>query len=58
MRTRFGLLAGTALLMTGVGLAAASAWGIEWSAAGSQRATVPPPQKPATPSMVVYKSPT
>jgi hypothetical protein len=51
MRTRFGLLAGAALLVTGVGLVAASAWSAESSAA-------PAAQKTAGPSMVVYKSPT
>ena len=58
MRTRFGLLAGAALLVTGVGLAAGSAWSAEWSATDEQRSTAPAAQKPAAPSMVVYKSPT
>jgi hypothetical protein len=59
MRTRFGLLAGAALLVTGAGLVAASAWSAaEWSAAGGQRSAAPAAQKPAGPSMVVYKSPT
>jgi hypothetical protein len=58
MRTRFGLLSGAALLVTGVGLVAASALSAEWSAAGDQRSAAQTPQKSAGPSMVVYKSPT
>ena len=58
MRTRFGLLAGAALLVIGVGLVAASAWSAESSAAGGQRSAAPAAQKTAGPSMVVYKSPT
>jgi len=58
MRTRFGLLSGAALLVTGVGLVAASAWSAEWAAPGDQRSAAPAPQKSAGPSMVVYKSPT
>jgi hypothetical protein len=58
MRTRFGLLSGAALLVTGVGLIAASAWSTERSAPGEQRSAAPAPQKAAAPSMVVYKSPT
>ena len=58
MRTRFSVLAGAALLLTGAGLAAGSAWSGEWSAADGQRSTAPAAQKPAAPSMVVYKSPT
>jgi hypothetical protein len=58
MRTRFGLLAGAALLVTAVGLVAASAWNTERSASGEQRSAAPAAQKAAGPSMVVYKSPT
>jgi hypothetical protein len=58
MRTRLSVLAGAALLVTGVGLVAGSAWSAEWSAADGQRSATPVPQKPAAPSMVVYKSPT
>jgi hypothetical protein len=58
MRTRFVSLAGAALLVTGVGLVAASAWSAEWSAPGDQRSAAQAPQKSTGPSMVVYKSPT
>ena len=58
MLTRFTVLTGAALLVTGVGLAAGSAWSAEWSAADRQRSAAPAAQKPAAPSMVVYKSPT
>ena len=58
MRTRFVSLAGMALLMTGVGLVAASAWSAERSARVDQRSAAQAPQKSAGPSMVVYKSPT
>jgi hypothetical protein len=58
LHIHFGPLAGAALLVTGVGLAAASAWSAEWPASGEQRSAVPAQQKPEAPSMVVYKSPT
>jgi hypothetical protein len=52
------LLAGTALLATGVGFAVVSAWSIETSATADQRPAASAPQKVAAASMVVYKSPT
>lgn len=58
MRTHLVSLAGAALLMTAVGLVAASAGSIGHSVPGGQRSAAPAPQKPAAPSMVVYKSPT
>jgi hypothetical protein len=58
MRTRFVLLAGATLLVTAVGFVAASARSAERSVSGGQRSAAPAPQKPAAPSMVVYKSPT
>jgi len=58
MRTRFVSLAGAALLVTGVGLVAASAWSAERSAPADQRSPAQAPPKAAGPSMVVYKSPT
>ena len=58
MRTRSVSLAGAALLLTAVCFVAASARSAERSALGGQRSAAPAPQKPAGPSMVVYKSPT
>ena len=58
MRTQFALLTGAALLATGVGFAAAFAWGAEPSASADQRSAASAPQKVAATSMVVYKSPT
>jgi hypothetical protein len=58
MRTRFVSLAGAALLVTAVGFVAALAGSSERSVPGGQRSAAPAPQKPAAPSMVVYKSPT
>jgi hypothetical protein len=58
MRIRFVSLAGAALLVTGVGLVAVSAWSAERSAPGDQRSAAQAPQKSPGPSMVVYKSPT
>ncbi len=58
MRTRFVSLAGASLLVTAVGFVALSARSAERFVPGGQRSAAPAPQKPAAPSMVVYKSPT
>jgi putative copper export protein len=58
MRTRFAMLAGAALLVTGLGFAAASAWSAKPSASAEQRPAASAPQKSAAISMVVYKSQT
>lgn len=58
MRTHFAMLAGAALLATGLGFAAASAWSAKPSASAEQRPGTSAPQKSAAISMVVYKSET
>lgn len=58
MRTRFAMLTGAAILVTGLGYAAAFAGYAEPSATPEQRPAAAAPQKAAAVSMVVYKSPT
>jgi hypothetical protein len=58
MRTPFVSIAGTALLVAAVGFVAASARSADRSGLGDQRSAAAVQQKPAAPSMVVYKSPT
>jgi hypothetical protein len=52
------MLAGAALLATGLGFAAASAWSAKPSASAEQRPGTSAAQKSAAISMVVYKSQT
>ena len=56
MRTHFAMLAGAALLATGLGFAAASAWSAKPSASAGQRPAASAPQTPPAISMVVYTS--
>ena len=58
MRRHFTMLAGAALLVTGLGFAAASAGHAEPSASAGQRPAASARQKAAAISMVVYKSQT
>jgi hypothetical protein len=58
MRIRFAMLAGGALLTTGLGFAAAFAGSVEPSASPEQRPAASAPQQAAAISMVVYKSQT
>ena len=58
MRARHTTIAGAAVLVTGLGFAAAFAGSVEPSASSEQRPAAAAPQKAAAVSMVVYKSQT